>query len=142
MIFKNYEYFLTIAEEGNISSAARKLFVSQPSLSQYLKRLETNLGVELFDHTRYPLQLTYAGERYLAYVQDLFNLDRRMQQEFSDITQNRRGKIRLGIAYWRGSNVLPQVLQAQGESTISASVVADRRRSSVRSFQVPRLQML
>ena len=33
-----------------------------------------------------------------------------MQQEFSDITQNRRGKIRLGIAYWRGSNVLPQVL--------------------------------
>lgn len=110
MIFKNYEYFLTIAEEGNISSAARKLFVSQPSLSQYLKRLETNLGVELFDHTRYPLQLTYAGERYLAYVQDLFNLDRRMQQEFSDITQNRRGKIRLGIAYWRGSYVLPQVL--------------------------------
>ena len=110
MIFKNYEYFLTIAEEGNISSAARKLFVSQPSLSQYLKRLETNLGVELFDHTRYPLQLTYAGERYLAYVRELFNLDKRMEQEFSDITQSRRGKIHLGIAYWRGSNVLPQVL--------------------------------
>ncbi len=109
MIFKNYEYFLTIAEEGNISSAARKLFVSQPSLSQYLKRLETNLGVELFDHTRYPLQLTYAGERYLAYVRELFTLDKRMKQEFSDITHNRRGKIRLGIAYWRGSNVLPQV---------------------------------
>ena len=110
MIFKNYEYFLTIAEEGNISSAARKLFISQPSLSQYLKRLETNLGVELFDHTRSPLKLTYAGERYLAYVRELFNLDERMEQKFSDITQKRRGKIRLGIAYWRGSNILPQVL--------------------------------
>ena len=110
MIIKNYEYFLTIVEEGNISSASRKLFVSQPSLSQYLKRLESNLGTELFDHTRSPLKLTYAGERYLAYVKELVALDKRMASEFSDITEKRRGKLRIGIAYWRGNMTLPHVL--------------------------------
>ena len=47
MYFKNYEYFLMIAEEGSISKAADKLYLTQPSLSKYLKRLEENLGLVL-----------------------------------------------------------------------------------------------
>ena len=50
MIFRNYEYFLAIADSGSLTKAAEQLYVSQPSLSQYLKRLATSLGVELFDH--------------------------------------------------------------------------------------------
>ena len=68
MIFRNYEYFLTIADSGSLTKAAEQLYVSQPSLSQYLKRLESSLGVELFDHKSSPLKLTYIGQRYYNYV--------------------------------------------------------------------------
>jgi DNA-binding transcriptional LysR family regulator len=55
MIFKNYNYFLTINKEKNITRAAEKLFISQPSLSKYLKRLESKLEIDLFDHSTNPL---------------------------------------------------------------------------------------
>ena len=62
MVFKNFEYFIAIAEEGSISKAAERLYISQPSLSKYLKRLEENFGEELFCRESYPLKLTKAGE--------------------------------------------------------------------------------
>ena len=45
MNFLNIKYFIAIAEEQNISAAARKLYVSQQSLSEHLKKLETEIGV-------------------------------------------------------------------------------------------------
>ena len=71
MVFKNYEYFIAIVESGSLTKAAEKLYVSQPSLSQYVKRLESSLGVELFDRTASPLRLTYTGERYYEYVKQV-----------------------------------------------------------------------
>ena len=63
MMFRNYEFFVAIAEAGSLTRAAEILYVSQPSLSQYLRRLESELGVELFNHRTSPLKLTYTGER-------------------------------------------------------------------------------
>ena len=63
MVLHNYEYFVAIVDEGSLTKAAEHLYVSQPSLSQYLKRLEANLGVELFDRSASPLRLTYTGEQ-------------------------------------------------------------------------------
>ena len=57
MVLHNYEYFVAIVDEGSLTKAAEHLYVSQPSLSQYLKRLEANLGVELFDRSASPLRL-------------------------------------------------------------------------------------
>lgn len=110
MLFKNYEYFLAITEAKNLSEAAEKLFISQPSLSKYLKRLEDNLGIELFDHHSSPLKLTYAGERYLEYVTTVAELDSQLQKEFSEIKKNDRGKLTLGLALWRSSYMLPEIL--------------------------------
>ena len=56
MVLHNYEYFVAIVDEGSLTKAAEHLYVSQPSLSQYLKRLEANLGVELFDRSASPLR--------------------------------------------------------------------------------------
>lgn len=47
MNFLNIKYFIAIAEEQNISAAARKLYVSQQSLSEHLKKLETEIGAPL-----------------------------------------------------------------------------------------------
>lgn len=112
MIFRNYEYFIAIAESGSLTKAAQQLYVSQPSLSQYLKRLETSLGVELFDHSTSPLRLTYTGEKYYQYVKEVRQLDENVQREFRDIQNRTSGRLRLGVALWRGACLLPDIFPA------------------------------
>ena len=105
----NYEYFLTIAEVGNLTKAAQILYTTQPALSQYLKRLEKSLGVELFDRSTSPLKLTFTGERYYRHVLQLQKMDKELLKEFHDIKNDICGRLRLGIALWRGACLLPEV---------------------------------
>lgn len=112
MYFKNYNYFLAIVENGGLTRAAEALYLSQPSLSKYVKKLEDELGVSLFDHTASPLQLTYAGQRYYEYVKRLQSLERQFADELTDIRDDKAGVIRVGIAPWRGSILLPVLLPA------------------------------
>lgn len=106
---QNLDYFLTIVETGNLTKAAEKLFVSQPSLSQYLKRLEKNLGAELFDRTASPLRLTYSGERYYQYAIQSKKLNENIRRELADISSSQSGLLRLGVALWRGAVLLPDI---------------------------------
>ena len=85
MYFKNYKYFLAIVEYGGVTRAAEALFLSQPSLSKYLRRLEQNLGIELFDHSSSPLKLTYAGQRYYEYIKRFESLERQFDDELGSI---------------------------------------------------------
>ncbi|MGL5746028.1 MAG: LysR family transcriptional regulator, partial [Cetobacterium sp.] len=48
-------YLLVISEEKSFSKAAKKLFISQPSLSQYVSNLEAELGIKIFDRNKYPI---------------------------------------------------------------------------------------
>lgn len=109
MFFKNYEYFLKIAKEGNISKASAELFISQPSLSKYLKRLEESAGTKLFRRDSYPLKLTPAGEVYMEYVQNIIKINKKLQRDWSDIENSTRGKVTLGITVWRASILIPTV---------------------------------
>ena len=52
------EYVLTLAEERNLTRAAARLFISQPTLTNYINRLESELGIKLFDRTVQPIQVT------------------------------------------------------------------------------------
>ena len=61
-------YFLVIAETQNLTKAAQILHVSQPSLTQYVNRLEQDLGVRLLNRNHTPLLLTEAGKLYLNYI--------------------------------------------------------------------------
>lgn len=65
MNLKHAQYMMTILQEGSITAAAKKLFISQPSLSQMVKLVETNLGTAVFNRTTEPLSLTPAGEKYM-----------------------------------------------------------------------------
>lgn len=65
MEFRQYKYVLKVAEEKSFSLAAKKLYISQPSLSQLIIKLEEKIGFPLFDRSASPLRLTYIGELYL-----------------------------------------------------------------------------
>lgn len=69
MELKEARYILAIARHKSISKAAEALFISQPSLSKYLKNLEQQLGTRLFDRIGNGYFPTYVGERYLHYAE-------------------------------------------------------------------------
>ena len=66
------KYIKTIAQYHSFSKAAQVLYVSQPALSRFVKKVEDELGVTLFDRDTIPLRLTLAGQRYLEYVERIF----------------------------------------------------------------------
>ena len=76
-------YFLIIAQEKNISHAARQLYISQPSLSRFLSGLERELGTELFLREAGTLSLTAAGEQFFRYITKLKELEASFSAEVS-----------------------------------------------------------
>lgn len=65
------KYFLAMAEEGSLSAAARKLTVSQPTLSRRLTALEEDIGAELFSRTRTGLEMTALGEQLVQHARHM-----------------------------------------------------------------------
>lgn len=110
MDLKEFEYVLTINEERSFSKAAKKLFISQPSLSQYINRLEGQLGVTIFDRNTIPLSLTYEGELYIEAIHNILNIVENMQKKFDDITELKKGRINIGLTPSKANNPLPAIL--------------------------------
>lgn len=104
------KYILTIAEEGSISKAAKKLFITQPSLSQILINTEKRLGVKLFIRSTNSLTLTYAGEKYLASLREIQQIKKRLEQHFQEIAGSQAGRLSFGITASKGPYTLPEVL--------------------------------
>lgn len=107
---KHAQYVLTILREGSFTAAARKLYISQPSLSQTVKQLEATLGMPIFNRTSDTLKLTYAGQRYVEAAQRVMILYDNLLSEIEDMKEEVHGRLRLGVSMQRGMNLLPLVL--------------------------------
>lgn len=123
MEFREFIYILKVAEEKSFSTAAKKLFITQPSLSQYIIRVEENLGVRLFDRSSVPITLTYAGEQFIEMARDILNLRQQLQKCMDDIANLKNERITIGISQYRGKYFLPKVLPAFQESYPGVEVV-------------------
>ena len=110
MNVKHAQYMLTVLQEGSITNAAKKLYVSQPSLSQMIKLVENNLGTPIFNRNTDPITLTYAGQKYIEAAKQILTINANLTKEIQEITQEDHGKIRLGIPVQRGMQMLPAVL--------------------------------
>ncbi len=112
MDFKDLEYFAAIARCGNITRAAQQLYVSQPTLSKFLQKLEGDTGLVLFQRAGRRLELTYAGQRYLAHAERLLSQKREMDAELTDLLRADTGVLHVGMPPFRCSFSLPEVLPA------------------------------
>lgn len=110
MNIKHAQYMLTVLKEGSITAAARKLYVSQPSLSQTIRLVETSLGTPVFNRNTDPISLTYAGEKYIKAARQILTINDNLLKEISEITHEDQGTIRLGIPVQRAMEVLPYIL--------------------------------
>ena len=95
MNFTGIKYFLAIVEEGNISAAARNLYISQQAMSEQLKKLEQEVGTPLL--SRSPFQLTAAGECFYAGCKELLSIYNGMMTEIESIRQDRRRRLTIAV---------------------------------------------
>ena len=115
-------YILTIAEHGNITRAAQELFISQPSLSESLNKVEQKFGKTIFDRTLDGLVPTAFGLHYLDTARKILDRYKRLEADLDEYRQMRRGKLTFGIPMNLGTYLLPKILPAFHESYPNISV--------------------
>ncbi|HCS67528.1 MAG TPA: LysR family transcriptional regulator [Oribacterium sp.] len=103
-------YVKTTADMGNISKAAKKLFVTQPSLSQSLQRIEEGIGTKLFIRSSDGLKLTFAGEKYYQMACQVLKIYDDFSSEITDINNLKVGHISFGVTHHLGAIILPKFL--------------------------------
>ena len=96
MDVKYLEYVLETAKQKSITRAAEVLYISQSALSQYIQRLEQDVGAPLFVRNRGEMTLTAAGELYIEAAQSVISI---REQLYANIAALRdAGRIRLGVS--------------------------------------------
>ncbi len=106
-----YRIFSVTAEEGNISSAAKKLYISQPAVSKAIAKLEQNVGMPLFLRSSKGVSLTHEGEILYSYVRRAFeNLDEG-EEKLKNMLEFDGGQIRFGASTTLCKYVLLPYLQ-------------------------------
>ena len=103
-------YICEICNCGSLTAAAKKLYISQPALSQTIRLVEKEMGVEIFIHGSTPPKLTYAGEQYVCAARAMFAQEENLNKILDSIRHEQRGRLRIGISIQRGMQLLPLVL--------------------------------
>lgn len=106
MTSQQIEYVLAVAEQRSFSKAAQKLYVTQPSLSQYVMNIEKQLGVQLFDRSTSPIRLTQAGEAFVRSAEQIKVIEDNLMNELSDIAEIKSGSLKIGASTFRASCLL------------------------------------
>ncbi len=110
MTITQLQYVLAVAEHQNFTKAALKVFVTQPTLSMQIQKLEDELGVKIFDRSKKPIQLTETGRKIVNQARNIVNESDRIQ----DIVDQEKGFIggtfRLGIIPTIMPTLLPMFL--------------------------------
>ncbi|XLS27766.1 LysR substrate-binding domain-containing protein [Flavobacteriaceae bacterium M23B6Z8] len=111
MTITQLQYVLAVAEYQNFTLAAQKSFVTQPTLSMQIQKLEDELGVLIFDRSKKPIQLTEIGKKIVQQARNVVNESDRMQ----DIVDQQKGYIgggfKLGIIPTITPTLLPMFLK-------------------------------
>ena len=105
-------YVLCIAKHQNMTKAAQELFISQPTLSKHLGKLERELGIKLFSRVDNCYIPTYAGRRYMEYASGVLELTRDWEKELADLRSQNDGELNVAFPLMRRSCMIPRILPA------------------------------
>lgn len=74
-MFSGMNYVYEVYKEQSFSKAAENLYISQPALSSMIKKIETKIGMPLFDRSTSPIQLTECGKKYIKTAEKIMDLE-------------------------------------------------------------------
>lgn len=127
MNLNQFRYVLVLADRCSFSKAADELNISQPYLSQYIKRIENDLGVVLFDRSNGDVRLTDAGRVYIDAGKKMIDIERQMQNQFNDISSNNAGSIVVGIAPTRCQYLMPEIVRRFHKEYPGMHIIVEER---------------
>ena len=110
MQIQAYRYLSAILTAGSISKAAQTLGISQPSLSQFVQRIEKDLGAEVFDRSTRPLTLTESGRIFFEAEKRVAEIREDCRRAVEDINGGGRGRVVIGASEYREMFFLTEVL--------------------------------
>lgn len=136
-------YFKTIATEGGIAKAAKKLRLGQPTLSTQLKQFEDHLGQTLFERRKKRLHLTEAGRIALDYAQEIFKLGDEMLDALNDRLRSDRIEVQIGVIDSVPKHLAVLLIeQAQEVQPCTVSIQEGRSDMLLREVKAHRLDLL
>lgn len=110
MNIRQMQYVIVIAEERSFSKAAKRLHISQPSLSQFVRNLEKTLEIELFNRSVTPIALTEMGEEYVRTAQKIIALEANLMKCISDYRDNSVSRLNVGVSAYLNTGEISQTL--------------------------------
>lgn len=109
-MFQGMRYVYEVYCERSFSRAAQKLYISQPSLSAAVKRVEDQIGSPIFDRSTTPVSLTELGRAYIRTAESIMEAENSFRQYLNDVNTLKRGTVSIGGTNLFASYVLPPLL--------------------------------
>ena len=133
MTLRNMEIYLAVADCLSMSEAAKRLSISQPSVSGTVSEIEEQYGVRLFERLGRKLYITAAGERLQEYCRRILSLFSAMEEDMNQIDE--RIPLRLGATVTTGTCVMPVLIrQFQEQYSGCAHKVSVRSAEQIRQM--------
>lgn len=110
MTITQLKYVLAVAEHQNFTKAAKHVFVTQPTLSMQIQKLEEELDIQIFDRSKKPIQLTEVGKKLVIQARNIVNESNRMQDVVDQQKGFVGGEFSLGIIPTVMPTLLPMFL--------------------------------
>lgn len=111
MNMKQLQYVQVLASVGSFSKASDLLNISQPTLSQSIKKAERELGMELFDRAGGSVRLTDAGRVYIQIGRRMRELEHQLDSRLMDIAEYQTGTITVGLSAHRSVALMPRIVK-------------------------------
>lgn len=112
MQLRDIQYVVTVAHEASFSKAAQALFISQPALSQSIKRLEKELNTPLFIRENNTIHLTAAGKVFVTDGMEILQMSDALKTKMCDIINVRDCHLKFGISTFYSNCYLPKIIPA------------------------------
>jgi DNA-binding transcriptional LysR family regulator len=114
MIAFHYKVFIEVASHLSFSKAAEVLFISQPAVSKHVKKLESEVGLPLFERKGNTISLTTSGQKLLEYLHQAKKIQSQIESDVQIIKDQfkARGELRIGASTTLSLYVLPKILSA------------------------------
>lgn len=109
-MFRNKEYVYRIYKEKSFSKAAESLYISQPSLSATIKKMEQKIGEQLFDRSTNPIRLTECGEEYIKCIEKMMDIEGGFENYLSNMNELKVGRISIGAGNFFAAYILPPII--------------------------------
>lgn len=109
-LLNEMKYVYAVYQEKSFSKAAKKMYISQPALSNMVRRAEREMGAAIFDRSTIPLTVTKEGAHYIKCVEEILFIQRNLKNYFEDLRELNAGSLSLGGSSFFCSFVFPDLI--------------------------------